>query len=150
MSQKPPEPWPRPQRLSVGPQSVPFGMDDLPWVRRVTAQWAAAAGLAPGRADDFVLAVHEIAANAVLHGAPPARLVLRAPAGSVVAEVHDRGRWVTSAGPGGRPGGRGLPLARKVCDEVEIRAQPDGTAVLLRMRLPGPRPVVGDQATGQE
>jgi anti-sigma regulatory factor (Ser/Thr protein kinase) len=43
----------------------------------VTAQWATRAGLSAGRTDDFVIAVHEIAANAVRYGSPAARLLLR-------------------------------------------------------------------------
>jgi len=115
-----------------------FCADDLPQVRRVTAAWAARAGLPPGRADDFVIAVHEIAANAVRYGSPTARLLLQvADAGAVQAEVRDSGRWppAADAADAASAGGRGLALARLVCDEVEIRARDGGTTVLLRMSL---------------
>lgn len=123
------------RRLPAGPVSLAFGIDDLPRLRRVTAQWAAQAGLPDDRTADFVLAVHEIAANAVLYGSAAARLLLWADEGMVVAEVGDRGRWQPDR-PDGRSG-MGLPLAHQVCDEVQIRAGPEGTTVLLRMRLDG-------------
>jgi anti-sigma regulatory factor (Ser/Thr protein kinase) len=110
-------------------------------VRRVTAAWAARAGLAPDGADDFVIAVHEIAVNAVRYGSPAARLLLRVAGRTVAeAEIRDSGRWrpAPAAAPAdGRPGGRGLALARRICDEVEIQTSRGGTTVRLRMSLPG-------------
>jgi anti-sigma regulatory factor (Ser/Thr protein kinase) len=109
-------------------------------VRAAVATWAARAGLGSGQVADFVLAVHEIAVNAVVHGSPAARLLLREQDGMAVAEVSDHGRWQPPAAPTddmGRAGGMGLPLARQVCDQVDIQARPDGTTVLLGMRLAG-------------
>jgi anti-sigma regulatory factor (Ser/Thr protein kinase) len=74
-----------------------FRKDDLWQVRRVTAQWATRAALSAGRTDDFVLAVHEIAANAARYGSPAARLLLRITGGAAAAEIHDNGRWQPSA-----------------------------------------------------
>jgi anti-sigma regulatory factor (Ser/Thr protein kinase) len=110
-------------------------------VRRVTAAWAARAGLAPDEADDFVIAVHEIAVNAVRYGSPAARLLLRVAGGTVAeVEIRDSGHWRPAAAAvpaDGGPGGMGLALARRVCDEVEIRTGRGGTMVRLRMRLSG-------------
>jgi serine/threonine-protein kinase RsbW len=120
------------------PCGVRFGADDLRSVRRVTARWAVRAALPAARAEDFVIAVSEIAANAVRYGSPTARL-LRVAGGAATAEVRDSGCWRPAAGPAsanGRSGGRGLALARRVCDEVGIRAGAGGTTVLLRMHLP--------------
>ena len=121
------------------PLGVRFSIDDLRVVRRGTARWAALAGLAQERADDFVIAVNEIATNAVRYGSPVARLLLRVADGTVVeAEVRDGGVWEPAARAAvedGPRGGMGLPLARVVCDEVEIRPEPGGTAVILRMAL---------------
>jgi serine/threonine-protein kinase RsbW len=113
-----------------------FSVNDLRRVRRVTAQWATRVGLSASRTDDFVIAVHEIAANAVRYGSPAARLLLRVTGGTAAAEIHDDGCWQPSAeaAPAARrSGGRGLALARLVCDEVEIRTGRGGTTVLLRM-----------------
>ena len=97
------------------------------------------AGLPAGRADDFVIAVSEIAANAVRYGSPAARLLLLWVAGGAAqAEVRDSGCWRPAAGAAsadGRGGGMGLALARLVCDGVGIRAGAGGTTVILRMSL---------------
>jgi anti-sigma regulatory factor (Ser/Thr protein kinase) len=110
-------------------------------VRRVTAAWAARAGLPPDWADDFVIAVHEIAVNAIRYGSPTARLLLRVIGGTVAeAEIRDSGRWppaAAAAPDGGWPGRMGLALARRVCGDVEIQAGRGGTTVRLRMRLSG-------------
>ncbi len=118
------------------PRRLRFSVDDLRRVRRVTAQWATRVGLSASRTDDFVIAVHEIAANAVRYGSPAARLLLRVTGGAAAAEIHDDGCWQPSAeaAPAARrSGGMGLALARLVCDEVEIRTGNGGTTVLLRM-----------------
>ena len=133
------------------PQALWFRAGDLRRARQMTARWAAAAGLADGRGDDFVIAVNEIATNAVLHGSPQAWLLLQVSSdGAAEAEVRDTGRWRPApVGPApadgrGPLGGMGIPLARQVCDDVEIRAEPGGTSVTLRMNLWPPRP--GGQA----
>ena len=117
------------------PRRLLFSLDDLRLVRQVTAQWASRVGLSASRTDDFVIAVHEIAANAVRYGSPAARLLLRVAGGAAAAEIHDDGCWQPSAGavPARRSGGMGLAVARLVCDEVEIHTGNGGTTVLLRM-----------------
>jgi hypothetical protein len=93
------------------PCGVRFSADDLRPVRRVTARWAARAGLPRARADDFVIAVSEIAANAVRYGSPAARLLLRVAGGAAQAEVRDSGCWRPAAGAAsgnGRSGGEAL------------------------------------------
>jgi anti-sigma regulatory factor (Ser/Thr protein kinase) len=128
------------------PRGLRFGADELRQARLMTARWAAAAGLEGSRADDFVIAVNEIATNAIVHGSPRAWLLLRVTSdGAAEAEVRDSGRWLPSrVRPApidghGRAGGMGLPLARRVCDDVEIRSGQGGTTVTLRLTL-RPRP----------
>jgi len=58
------------------PYAARFRAGDLRRVRQAVAEWAARAGLRGQRAGDFVVAVHEIAANAVRHGSPTGRLGL--------------------------------------------------------------------------
>lgn len=84
------------------------------------------------RTDDFVLAVNEIATNAVRHGSPIADLRLSAGRAAVTAEVRDSGQW--TAGLDG-DGGMGLPLVRRVCDQVHVETGGTGTTVTLRMCL---------------
>jgi serine/threonine-protein kinase RsbW len=125
-------------RAASAPLGLRFSVDDLRRVRRVTAEWADRAALPPERADDFVIAVNEIATNAVRYGSPTARLLLRVAGENMAeAEVRDEGRWLpgTEAVPAGAGrGGMGLPLVRRACDAVEIRTGDNGTTVLLRMR----------------
>jgi serine/threonine-protein kinase RsbW len=118
-----------------------FRAADLPLVRRRTASWALRAGLAAHAADDFVIAVNEIATNAVRHGSPQAGLRLWAGGRACQAESRDQGHWPGAAAAGSQPrrpaehGGMGLEVARMVCDGLEIKATGSGTQVLLRMNL---------------
>ena len=69
----PPDSAPPPE-TAAPPQSAPildqaFDAGSLYALRAAVAAHATQAGLAPGRADDLVIAVHELAANAVRHGA---------------------------------------------------------------------------------
>ena len=121
------------RRHIPSPYQARFRMDDLRTLRLAVGQWARQAGLAGQRSEDFVLAVNEIATNAVRHGSPAAVLRLRAGQAAVTAEVRDSGRWVP--GPGEK-GGMGLPLVYRVCDQVEVQADGTGTTVTLRMSLP--------------
>ena len=129
------------------PREIRFGIDNLRRVRQVTARWAALAGLPPERAEDFVIAVNEIATNAVRYGSPTAGLVLRVTRENMAeAEVRDEGRWSPGSmtAPAGEDHGRmGLALVRRVCDAVEIRTGDNGTAVILRLRLHARRRAVG-------
>ena len=137
-----------PQRVRGGsrsarpePLDMPFEAGDLPLVRRRTASWALRAGMAADVADDFVIAVNEIATNAVRHGSPQATLRLWADGRACRAEIRDQGRWPAAAGAGltaRRPaehGGMGLEVARLVCDDLQIKPTESGTSVLLRMSL---------------
>ena len=91
-----------------------------------------------------MIAVSEIAANAVRHGSPATRLLLlRVAGGAAQAEVRDSRCWRPAAGAtsgNGRSGGRGLALARLVCDEVGDPGRAGGTTVIPRMNLPRARP----------
>ena len=54
-----------------------FAWSDLGQLRRLVAARCAAAGLSGPQVDDFVLAIHEIAANAIMHAGAGGRLILR-------------------------------------------------------------------------
>jgi anti-sigma regulatory factor (Ser/Thr protein kinase) len=104
-----------------------FELDDLPAVRRLIASTATATGLTRARADELVLAVNEIATNALVHGRPPATLRIWKGDGELVCEVSDTGNGITQDLPGQLTppteglGGRGIWLARMLCDAVEVR-----------------------------
>jgi len=118
-----------------------FTSADLPRVRRRTVAWVMRAGMSAEAADDFVIAVNEIATNAVRHGSPQASLRLWVSGGAGVAEIRDSGQWTAAISPTPLPrrpaeqGGMGLEVARLVCDGLQIKATSAGTCVLLRMAL---------------
>jgi anti-sigma regulatory factor (Ser/Thr protein kinase) len=118
---------------------VSFSADDLRQLRHAVTEWAARAGLQGQRAVDFVIAVHEIATNAVRHGSPVARLALHSAGTVAQAEVRDSGLWPPGPEAATAPGalGMGLQVARQVCDEVTIRPGASGSTVILQMNLPG-------------
>jgi len=146
------------------PLDVVFGWADFARLRRQVAAQCAAAGLTGTRLDDFVLAVHEIAANAIVHAGAGGRLILRRAASGLrclVADTIPRGTVscpaprsadvretaaapaaaaavVAAAEPGepiGADSGRGLWLAATLADELSITSGPDSTIVSLYMRL---------------
>jgi anti-sigma regulatory factor (Ser/Thr protein kinase) len=105
------------------------------------AEWAVQAGLRGRRAGDFLIAVNQVASNAVWRGSPTARLKLQVAGGAVaLAEVRDSGRPPPGPPTAPAPGGlaMGLQVARRICDEVTIRHSPKGSTVTLCMSLPGP------------
>jgi anti-sigma regulatory factor (Ser/Thr protein kinase) len=118
-----------------------FGLADLPTVRRTITSLAVEAGFGRPRAHDLVLAVNEIATNAVVHGRSPATLRVWRRDGELVFEVSDSGDGIKNAlagqlTPDARgPGGRGLWLTRLVADAVEIR---NGTGCTVAIHATAP------------
>ena len=82
---------------------VVFGWADFARLRRQVAAQCAAAGLTGTRLDDFVLAVHEIAANAIVHAGTGGRLVLRRVADGLRCMIADHEE----------PGAARVPRARR-------------------------------------
>jgi anti-sigma regulatory factor (Ser/Thr protein kinase) len=134
---------------------VVFGWADFARLRRLVAGHCADAGLTGTRLDDFVLAVHEIAANAIVHAGAGGRLILRrvatglrcliadtSPETTVMHPAPRRGEPTSQAAepdgyaePGGAESGRGLWLAATLADELSITSGPDSTIVSLYMKL---------------
>lgn len=92
------------------------------------------------RAARFELAVHEVCANAVLHGRGGYYGMWRA-ADELACEVIDAGPGI-SASPSSAPpqvssaAGSGLWLIRQMCERVEIESRPGWTRVRLHLALP--------------
>ena len=116
------------------------------------AAHATQAGLSARRADDLVIAVHELAANVVRHGSghglaahlaasPGAALPghRRRPAGAgqhrAGAGQHRGGQASTEAPPWRVEPGHGLWLVRQLADEIELHPGPQGTAVTISFGL---------------
>ena len=104
-----------------------------------------AAGLTGDTGDDFVLAVHELVANAVRHGGGHGRLDLRCDGDVLICEISDNGT-PTGTLPV-RPaavdvaGGRGLWLAHQLTEGLILTQGPDGvTATVTACLSPATRP----------
>src|SRR5579862_9371043 len=82
---------------------IGFGWADFTRLRRLVAGQCAAAGLTGSRLDDFVLAVHEISANAIVHAGAGGRLILRSAANGLRCLIEDHAPY--GAGDPGRPAG---------------------------------------------
>jgi anti-anti-sigma factor len=127
-----------------------FDADSLFALRAAVAAHAAQATLPEGRVGDLVLAVHELAANAVRHGAGHGRVRLWAMPDVVRCEVADDGA-APPAGAGAAPAefrqatpwreepGHGLWLVRQVADQASWHCGPSGTVCALSFRLPPDR-----------
>lgn len=131
------ETLPLPRRFD----SIPIYSGDLYAVRCFVAERAAHYGLSSHRMTNLLVAVTEVAGNAVKHGTPPMAVRMWTADGDLVCEVADCGFWrpaellgflppVTAAGDG-----FGLWGARMLMDLVQIRARWDGTVVRLRLKL---------------
>lgn len=100
------------------------------------------AGLSGKRLAEALLAVQEIAANAVEHGSGGGRLRAWVDDGELIYELSDDGPG--TADPlavhltpdlAGRTGPGGLWIARLLSDLVEVRSNDDGFAARLHLRL---------------
>jgi len=114
-----------------------FCVDDLAALRRLAAEQARRAGLAPGRLSDFVLAVNEVATNAVRHGCDRARLRLWVAGDDLCCEVRG-GRWISAQRPAAVPDDADslrLWVVWQVCRDVTLSYGPNETTVLLSMGI---------------
>lgn len=116
------------------------GVSDLARARRFVADAAAGTGLPPDRVDRLLVAVSEVATNAVVHGGGAASIRVTGGPGELAVEVWDNGtgappRLVAAPAPPSQSSGRGLWLASQLCDEVDIQASAGGTTVRLTMWL---------------
>lgn len=119
---------------------IPFGEGELPVVRRTARALGRVHGLPAERIDDFVIALNEVATNAVEHGGGIGELRLWSDQGHLVAEVADRG-VIDDALVGRLPPAldlesrRGLWLANQLCDLVQIHSAEHGTTIRVLVRM---------------
>ncbi|AHH93460.1 hypothetical protein GCM10010174_31950 [Kutzneria viridogrisea] len=122
-------------------EEVHFDLAGLVGIRELVAGRARAQGLTGERAEDLVLAVHELAANSVRHGGGSGTFRLWCEGTALVCEVSDKG-WITDPLAGHRKpavdqcGGRGLWLVHELCDAVLMRSSEAGTSIQVRMSPP--------------
>jgi anti-sigma regulatory factor (Ser/Thr protein kinase) len=101
---------------------------------------ARGSGMSDDRVADLVLAVNELAANSVMHGAGSGTLTLWIDDNSIICDVFDRGHLADPLAGRRRPdprgvGGRGLWLANQLSDLTQLRRLPNGTRVRLHFSL---------------
>ena len=113
---------------------------NLAEVRKFTAARALRAGLPPGRADDLVIAVAELAANTLIHTSGPGTLTIWATDDEIICQVQDQGRitdpqaGMVRPAPDAAGGGHGLWVVHQLCDRVDISIGQAGTTVRVHMQ----------------
>lgn len=132
-------------RIAMEPSRAPVAErplgDDLRGIRSFVAAQAQHAGVEDARITDVTLAAHEVAANACTHGGGRAVLRTWTDAREFLCEIVDRGAGMADPLAGNvepeaeQPSGRGLWLARQLCDLVQVRTGADGTVVRLHVTL---------------
>ncbi|MGN9780377.1 ATP-binding protein [Nonomuraea sp. ZG12] len=108
-----------------------FRLPDLPRVREFAESGARDVGMSEESVHDFVIAVNEVATNAVTHGAGDAQVRTWADSGDLVVEVHDEGDWKAGPTPGA-VGGMGLWVARLLSADLTLRIGGRGSTVIMR------------------
>jgi anti-sigma regulatory factor (Ser/Thr protein kinase) len=135
-----------------------FGAVDLSALREAVLKCACAAGLQDDRAIDVMLAMHELAANIVRHGAGRGHLVMEVFPGELRCRASDAGSdshatALVEAATGSLRGdiqapeaspaaswpvqhGHGLWLVRRTADQVQVTTGPAGSVVYVIFALP--------------
>ena len=126
------------------PLDQAFDGGSLYALRAAVAAHAATAGLGRLQVYDVTAVAHELAANAVVHGAGHGRLRLWADGGFLYCQVSDDGPAAPADEAGEAPDGaavwpaehgHGLWLASQVANDVGIGIGPAGTTATARFPL---------------
>jgi anti-sigma regulatory factor (Ser/Thr protein kinase) len=130
-------PLPEPSRCL---ESMEFTAGQLRVVRAVTSARAQQYGMDEDNIEGFVLAVHEVAANSVVHGGGHGAYRLWREGRSLVCEIRDSGAVTDPLAGRVRPDldgqrGRGLWIANQICDLVQVRGLAAGSVVRLHRAL---------------
>jgi anti-sigma regulatory factor (Ser/Thr protein kinase) len=121
-------------------------------LRAAVAAHATQAGMPEARARDIVLAVHELAANAIRHGAGHGQLLISKHGGALHCQVTDDGKPEAAragAGPDTKAAsqeavfwtsekGHGLWVVRRVADHLSLQSGPGGTIAAASFTFPAP------------
>jgi anti-sigma regulatory factor (Ser/Thr protein kinase) len=120
-----------------------FDSGTLYALRSAVQAHAFAAGMPERRADDVVIAIHELAANVVQHGAGRGRLRMWQMPGALQFQVDDGARPASPDGTAPNAAdrwpylkGHGLWLVREVADRMSLVSGPGGTRAHVMFTLP--------------
>jgi anti-sigma regulatory factor (Ser/Thr protein kinase) len=122
-------------------REMAFCVGDLPDVRDFAALQARRAGMPEEAIGDYLVAVNEVATNAVTHGTAKARLRVWIDGGDLLIDVHDDGHWIPVEPPGMTPphdystSGMGLWVVRRLVKELRLLTGANGTTVIMRFGL---------------
>lgn len=131
-----------------------FDSDTLSTLRQAVLQRASAAGVPAQYVSDVVLAIHELAANAVRHGAGHGHLLMQVTIGTLHCQVSDpglatrgfQGPDTPQPAPWPVQRGHGLWLVRNAATQVHAITGPAGSLVSAQFPLP---PAPWPAASGQ-
>ncbi|MGI5130278.1 ATP-binding protein [Pseudonocardia sp. CA-107938] len=138
-------PAPSPTLLGAPDVQLEFGAWQLNEMRQLLEQSLLTAGYGRNRAEDLVLAVNEVATNAVEYGSADARLYVWLDGDGItdgaVCEIHDRGTLRDplpglAAPHSSDPRGRGVWIARQICESLHVWSDRSGTHVRLHAGRP--------------
>ena len=129
-------PLPDPPKDSI---VVAFTAPELSAVRLFVAARADSFGLDARRSAELALAVNEIATNSLRHASGHGELRTWTQADSIIFEIRDDGHIDAPMIGHVRPdpaqrSGYGMWIANQLCDLVQVRSYPEGSAVRLHMR----------------
>ena len=115
-----------------------FTGDGLRRIRDLVDQTARVAGVSAANAHNLVMAVSELAANAVRHGGGHGRILIEQTGDGVHVEVSDHGPGLPEhlsqeLPPPDAVSGRGLWLVRHLCRDLHISSTARGVTVRLFM-----------------
>ena len=107
-------------------------------LRRTLRRWLVATGLEPDAVAELIVAVNEMAGNAIEHAYGPDdaefEIHARHADGVVTIEIRDHGRWREPVA-GNR--GRGLGIAADLTDDLHVERTEGGTTVRMVRRVGG-------------
>ncbi|GLW06747.1 hypothetical protein Misp01_18770 [Microtetraspora sp. NBRC 13810] len=133
-------------RAAGPPSAVPvreytFRLADLPRAREFAADSARRHDMGEEFVGDFLIAVNEVATNAVTHGAGKAMIRIWPADGHLVVAVHDDGLWLPEEPPGQIPpppnatSGMGLWVARLLSARIAFSTGSSGTTVTMAFKV---------------
>ncbi|MFI6794599.1 ATP-binding protein [Streptosporangium canum] len=133
----------RPLPAGAAVAELAFCLPDLPDVRDFATVQAVRSGMSQEGLADFLVAVNEVATNAVTHGHATAKAVLRmwTVGRTLVVEIHDEGRWAPGETPGETPpapyatSGMGLWVARMISSDITFETGAAGTFITMSFKV---------------